>query len=66
VTHRDHNVLYTPHSGPAKNAAKTHCTHGHEFAPENTYEWRGSRYCKKCREARSRRHESARAKNGAR
>lgn len=33
------------------NARKTHCVNGHEFTPENTYEWRGTRNCKLCREA---------------
>lgn len=35
----------------AIHAAKTHCVNGHEFTPENTYEWRGTRNCKICREA---------------
>lgn len=37
-------------------AAKTHCIHGHEFTPENTYRERvtGRRSCKVCRRARDR------------
>lgn len=36
--------------GPAVNAAKTHCKHGHEFTPENTgYHKRGWRFCRACR-----------------
>jgi hypothetical protein len=31
------------------------CPHGHEFTPENTYLWHGSRLCKECRRAASRR-----------
>lgn len=31
---------------------KTHCKHGHEFTPENTYQWRGSRICRTCSQAR--------------
>lgn len=27
---------------------KTHCPQGHELTPENTYEWRGTRKCRKC------------------
>jgi hypothetical protein len=57
ATHREHNVLLTPHSEPAKNAAKTHCHRGHEFTPENTYRWAKTptqRYCKTCRRERSR------------
>lgn len=44
--------------GPtAKNATKTHCEHGHEFTPENTYIRPGTtwRTCIKCDYARKRR-----------
>lgn len=35
-------------------ARKTHCIHGHEFTPENTYVRRGQRRCQTCRmEARN-------------
>jgi HNH endonuclease len=30
------------------NARKTHCKHGHEFTPENTYRRGGRRYCRAC------------------
>jgi len=40
----------------ARNAAKTHCIHGHEFTPENTYRIKpsrtqrnGARGCRACR-----------------
>lgn len=33
-------------------AKKTACAHGHEFTPENTYVWRGSRHCRACNRAR--------------
>lgn len=33
----------------AENAVKTHCTRGHEFTPENTYEHGGRRHCRACR-----------------
>lgn len=36
------------------NAEKTHCKHGHEFTPENTYVHRGERACRTCRSARAR------------
>ena len=35
--------------GPtAMNAKKTHCVHGHEFTPSNTYIHNGKRKCKTC------------------
>ena len=37
----------------AANAAKTHCKRGHEYSPENTYVWRGSRHCRACGAART-------------
>lgn len=46
VTHRI-NCLRSD-SPPAVNAQKTHCKHGHEFTPENTYMFRGYRYCRAC------------------
>ena len=33
----------------AKNSKKTHCPKGHELTPENTYCYRNTRSCKKCR-----------------
>ena len=35
-------------STSARNAAKTHCKHGHEFTPENTRRVRGGRHCVTC------------------
>ncbi len=40
-----------PERGPATAArqrAKTHCKHGHEYTPENTYWWHGERQCRSC------------------
>lgn len=39
--------------GPtAINAAKTHCKHGHEFSPSNTYvNGKGNRSCRACNRA---------------
>jgi len=29
-------------------AMRTHCKHGHEYTPENTYYYRGARRCREC------------------
>ena len=31
---------------------RTHCKHGHPFDAENTYTWRGNRFCRTCRDSR--------------
>jgi len=48
-------------SGPsALNAQKTHCVHGHEFTPENTYlDDGGWRQCRTCQRERANRHYAA-------
>jgi|GEM_PF-1970403 len=56
VTHREHNVVWTPYSQPAINAAKTHCVRGHEFTSQNTYRWSkapNQRCCRICRKERA-------------
>lgn len=52
----DHLEVVTPRENtlrgfgpPACNARRTHCVRGHEFTPENTYQWRSSRICRECR-----------------
>lgn len=41
---------YHPGCGPSVNRDKTHCIHGHEYTPENTFlDKNGYRHCKKCR-----------------
>ncbi|WP_405506891.1 NUMOD4 motif-containing HNH endonuclease [Streptomyces cyaneofuscatus] len=41
--------------GTHANAAKTHCTRGHEYTPENTrFDNRGHRHCKMCNRLRKR------------
>lgn len=42
------NLLRSPVTFQGTNARKTHCDHGHEFTPENTYEYRGGRKCRAC------------------
>lgn len=42
-------------TGPAAtNARKTHCIHGHEFTPENTYQFENHRQCRACARLRRR------------
>ena len=43
------------------NAAKTHCVHGHEFTPENTRVYRGSRRCRTCHAAAAARYRARKA-----
>lgn len=57
----DHLEAVTPavnlHRGKgwtAINAAKTHCSRGHEFTPENTYIQQGWRQCRECQRLRQR------------
>lgn len=40
----------------AKKRAQTHCKHGHEFTPENTYVFQGRRHCRECRRIWDRGH----------
>jgi hypothetical protein len=57
------NILRGGRSASARNAVKTHCDHGHEFTPDNTYIHRRSnrppgRECRACtldRQKKSRR-----------
>ena len=51
------NVSDTLRHGRHREAAKTHCTHGHEFTPENTYVAPGApahRHCRTCKNDRQR------------
>ncbi|MEV5629135.1 HNH endonuclease signature motif containing protein [Micromonospora tulbaghiae] len=57
VTQRD-NLLRSQHTGPNRNAAKTHCPQGHPYSPENTYsrptaKGYARRECKTCRRERT-------------
>jgi hypothetical protein len=57
------------YSPPAVNKRKTHCKHGHEFTPENTY-WLpsrpGQRHCRACQKRLLREYwERRRAKQSA-
>lgn len=46
-THTD-NMRDKAAKGRHQGQRKTHCKHGHEFTPENTYRWRGGRQCRAC------------------
>lgn len=57
VVTRGENVLRSQHTMPHRNAAKTHCPHGHEYTAKNTYSrTRGTgvarRECRTCRRER--------------
>lgn len=43
------NVTENSNSIQAVNAAKTHCKHGHEFTPTNTYRDKRGRACRACK-----------------
>lgn len=64
---RQENTLRSPVAIAALNAAKTHCVHGHEFSPENTYVYQENptgaprRRCRTCRAEYLRRYEAARS-----
>lgn len=47
VTNRENGLRGV--GAAAVNARKTHCKHGHEFTPENTYEGPRGRQCRRCR-----------------
>ena len=63
VTRRE-NMLRGKTVG-ARNASKTHCIHGHEFTPANTYRPNPNhRHCRQCAKEYQRRFRARRAKNG--
>lgn len=46
VTHRVNSLRGTGVS--ARNAAKTHCPHGHGYTADNIYWYKGNRVCRAC------------------
>lgn len=58
VTHRENQLR--GNSPMARQARQTHCVHGHEFTPENTYRYGNHRQCRTCALANSRRQTEAR------
>jgi hypothetical protein len=61
VTRRENTLRST--NVVARNAVKTHCRHGHEYTPENTYFSKKQRHCRTCRLIASRRHEAVRVRS---
>ena len=43
-----------------RRAMRTHCVNGHEFSEENTWMYRGKRYCRTCRRRRVREYQERR------
>jgi len=54
VTHAE-NVRRGEMGQANPNAAKTHCPYGHEYTPENTYQYGTNRQCRTCKIQGSRR-----------
>lgn len=55
------NILASRNTRASRNAAKTHCVHGHEFTEENTrIRPSGGRSCRTCDLVNGRRHDAAR------
>lgn len=50
------NLLRGSTTWAARNAAKTHCIHGHEFTTENTRQQGGKRFCRACGRDKQRRY----------
>lgn len=50
----DHLEPVTQRENIRRALVKTHCLHGHEFTPENTYLHRGDRWCRACMNRRNR------------
>jgi hypothetical protein len=48
VDAREHIVNLTPGSASYKASRVTHCPHGHEYTPENTWVVNGKRDCREC------------------
>jgi hypothetical protein len=53
LTPREHMEASSPNHSAKRLRNATHCKHGHEFTPENTYMYHGFRTCRVCNSARS-------------
>jgi hypothetical protein len=66
VTQRENTIRGD--TAPARNVAKTHCEHGHEFTEDNISAWakaRGRRQCRVCERRRAREQAERRRARGA-
>lgn len=67
VTHRENlrrgNIgQYQRQDGEAASRLKTHCAHGHEYTPDNTYTYPdGKRVCRICKNAEKARYRARKA-----
>lgn len=50
---RSENMQDAVAHGTHPQASKTHCKRNHEFTPENTYVYRGGRFCRACKRVRA-------------
>lgn len=54
ITHQENIARSGINNEPGRSAARekkistTHCRHGHEYTPENTYTYNGARCCRTC------------------
>lgn len=60
---RSDNMRDRLRNGNNPFANRTHCPKGHEYTPENTRLYRGSRSCKECQRARVRERDARRRLN---
>jgi hypothetical protein len=58
---RLHEVIAAYEAAPTLRVSKTHCPHGHEFTPENTFLNYGKwRRCRECNKVAQRKHAAKR------
>lgn len=63
VTHKANLLDNAAKTFAARNASKTHCSHGHELAGENLYQYQGRRSCRACNARRQREIQARRKGN---
>jgi len=62
---RSENVLDSVRNGTHTMTRRTHCPYGHEYTPENTYQYpQGNRACNECRRAYRESHREERRAKG--